>query len=68
MLARRLEIVKKFAVKTSQNPRFKSWFPEHEPYQYELRVKRKYKEERAKTERLKNNPIFMMRRILNDHD
>ena len=62
---RRTQILERFTEKTAANPRFAAWFPEHEPYPYQIRRPKKINEELAKTNRLRNSPIFMMRRILN---
>ena len=63
---RRNNIVRKFAHQTAKNPSYSHWFPPHSPSKYDLRRKRAYLEETARTERLKNSPIFAMRRILNE--
>ena len=63
---RREEILKKFALKTAKNPLFEHWFPRHLPSKYNLRKEKQYEEELARTERLRNSPLFVMRRLLND--
>ena len=61
---RREEIVKKFAIKSSNDPALAHWFPLREA----TRTTRNtdiYLEERARCERLRNSPLFYFRRILN---
>ena len=60
----REDIVKKFVTKTAANPNFKHWFPEHPPYDHNIRKRKSYKEEKANTERLFRSPLFSMRRLL----
>lgn len=62
--SRRVELTDKFAYKCLGNPRFRAWFPEKVGRQ-SARAGEKYVEEFAKCERLKNSPIFYMRRRLN---
>ena len=62
---RRLEIVKKFTLKTSNNPRFSRWFPLKPDVCYDLRKKPKYRIDKTNTERLKRNPVNRMRELLN---
>ena len=63
---RREGLVKKFAVKTSKNHRFSDgWFPEKPITQHNTRQSQKYLELRPRTERMKRNPIYHMRRVLN---
>ena len=62
--SRRIDLCDKFAHKAASNPRFASWFPAHKP----ARASRQsvaYKEEFARCDRLKNSPLFYMRRRLN---
>ena len=56
-----------FAVRASNNPRFKDkWFPlNNNEYTCQLRNRPKYQEMNYKTSRLGNSPLFEMRRILN---
>ena len=61
---RRIRLTDKFAQKCLQNDRFKAWFPENEGRR-SARQGEKYKEFFAKTDRLKNSPLFYMRRRLN---
>ena len=62
---RRTHTLVRFSEKMAANPRFADWFPEHTPYPYQIRRQKKFNEELAKTNRLKNSPIFVMRRLLN---
>lgn len=64
---RRIELTDKFATKCAASSRFSHWFP--------LRAARRttrsaeiYQEEFAKCDRLKNSPLFYMRRRLNGKD
>ena len=55
-----------FALKCSKNPTIKdSWFPAADEIDYNLRNVQKYREDTARTERLKNSPLFQMRKRLN---
>ena len=63
---RREELVRRFALKNSNNPNFNSkWFPLNLDVQYNLRDRNLYLEEHARTTRLQKSPIFYMRRQLN---
>ena len=62
--ARRIEATDKFARKCLANPRFCGWFPKRQG-RTSARSTEIYREEYAKCERLKNSPIFYMRRRLN---
>ena len=62
--ARRIELVDKFAEKCLLSDRFKEWFPLRQG-RCSSRKTEKYLEEFAKCERLKNSPLFYMRRRLN---
>lgn len=63
---RRRERVEKFALKNSQNWRVKEkWFPPAPHTIHDTRHKKKYLEEKSKTKRLYNSPIFTLRRTLN---
>ena len=64
---RRIELFKKFTIKTSENERYSSWFPFKENLR-ETRKLRPYLEQKAKSERLYRSPLFAMRRLLNDKD
>ena len=63
---RRERLVKNFAIKTSENPRWSNWFPLQKSPTYDLRRPKKFREEFAAKERLRISPIFAMRRILNE--
>ena len=63
---RRLEICRKFTLKTVDKPRYKHWFPLNEETTHSLRYRRKYKEELANTNRMMMSPVYGMRRILNE--
>ena len=62
--SRRIAACDKFAEKCLGNERFKDWFPLNRPGRTS-RHTLTYKEEYARCERLKNSPIFYMRRRLN---
>ena len=62
---RREMLTTKFAKKASENVRFGHWFREKDYGDLNLRHKSKYDEEYARTERMRNSPVFYMRRILN---
>ena len=55
-----------FAIKTSNNPKYSSWFPKKADRGYPLRRPLIYEEELAAESRLFNSPLFNMRRILNN--
>ena len=66
---RREEIVKKFALKLSNDPAFAHWFPRREVRRNTRNKNAEcFLEERARCERLKNSPIHYFRRILNGKD
>ena len=56
----------KFAEKTAANPKFAHWFPLNDNADYDLRRQEKYKISFARHERLRNSPIYFMRRLLNE--
>ena len=57
---------KKFSEKAKNNPKVsEEWFPKNPPPTHNTRNKEVYKELTAKTERLKNSPLFQMRKRLN---
>ena len=62
---RREEIVDRFAQKTAKDTRFQHWFPRAPSTGHDTRQGPRYLEEFARTERLKNSPVFYMRRRLN---
>jgi hypothetical protein len=61
---RRARAVEKFA-KKSYEGRFAHWFPEN-PATRRTRGSKKFQESYARCDRLKNTPIFHMRRIMNE--
>lgn len=64
--SRRAQAFSRFAIKTANDHRFQSrWFPLNEGNGHDLRHGKVYKEYFARTERLRNSPIFAMRRLLN---
>ena len=64
--SRRETLTVNFAEKTSKNERFKHWFPlRTNESEVNLRRQNKYEECYARTERMKNSPLFYMRRALN---
>ena len=62
--ARRIDLTDKFAQKILLQPRFAHWFPER-PVARTTRSSEQYLETYARCERLKNSPVFYMRRRLN---
>ena len=62
---RRIEICDKFAAKCCVSSRFSKWFPLRTVTRRGNRGGEKYLEEYARCDRLKNTPIFYMRRRLN---
>ena len=67
LTSRREKSIEKFAKKTLKNERFSSkWFPEAPPTDHNTRFPKRYLEERCRTSRLYNSPMYMMRRIIND--
>ena len=63
---RRFVNCKNFAMKTAENERFRHWFPRNEDCGHDLRRREKYRLDFARHERLRNAPIYYMRRMLND--
>ena len=63
---RREELMLKFANKCTKSERFKDWFVEKPENNLIRRMK--YEEKFARTERLRNSPIYYMRRALNKQD
>ena len=65
---RRERAVLKFAQKMSRNPKYSErWFPKKPPNTaHNLRKELEYKEEHARTERLRMSPLYYMRRTLNN--
>ena len=61
---RRENIVKKFAIKCSNDPAFSHWFLRRQTTRV-ARNNELYLEEKARCDRLKNSPIYYLRRILN---
>ena len=63
---RREDMFKKFALKASKNEKISNdWFPKNDRNVYNIRNPLVYCETTARTERLKNSPIFQMRTRLN---
>ena len=62
---RREDAFLNYATKLSNSERFKEWFPEQE-HKTDLRQRKKYREDFARTNRLYNSPIYAMRRLLNE--
>ena len=65
---RRVEHCDKFARKCLLNERFACWFPLKSGRQSERHNQEKYREDFARCDRLKNSPIFYMRRRLNNKE
>ena len=65
---RREELLLNFALKTQKNERFSDdWFPTRTDSNYPLRNRRNFIEVKARTERQKKNPVFYMRKALNNY-
>ena len=62
--ARRIDACDKFAMKCAESDRFSHWFPLNNTTR-RSRHTLPYKEEYARCDRLKNSPLFYMRRRLN---
>ena len=62
---RRERLTQKFAEKTAKMPRFADWFKKKKYDRVGLRRELTYEEDFARTDRLKNSPVFYMRRVLN---
>ena len=60
---RRVELCDKFAAKCLKNPRFEPWFPKRRGRT--TRGGEPFQEDFARCERLKNSPLYYMRRRLN---
>ena len=60
---RRVELCDKFAGKAIKDPRFSRWFPLRSGRPTRTSVK--YEEKYARCDRLKDSPLFFMRRRLN---
>ena len=63
---RRIEITKKFAIKTAAYNRFKHYFLARQQTREGLRPTKTNEVKHAKTEQLYNTPLYYMRRLLND--
>ena len=63
---RRENLTLKFVQKASKSERFGTWFQEKDYGDINLRQKKRFNEETARTERLKKSPVYYMRRLLND--
>ena len=64
---RRKELALSFALNAEKNPKYAHWFPLHPRYTHNIREQAKYREDFALRDRMKNSPVFSMRRILNEH-
>ena len=62
---RREDICANFTRKTYLNPRYTHWFPPNNPVEHNLRKRNKIREEKTTTDRMKNSPVYCMRRYLN---
>ena len=65
--SRRKKITLKFAQKAEKNARFSHWFQKNVPNR-DLRKNLTYVEEFARTNRLRNSPLYYMRRALNEQE
>ena len=64
--SRREKLTLSFAKKASSSDRFGAWFKKREYGEVNIRDKKLYEEQYARTDRLKNSPLFYMRRQLNN--
>ena len=62
---RRLEATRAFAEKNIEGPFSERWFPRKEAHGYPTRAEKPFLEQRAKTERMRNSPVYFMRRLMN---
>ena len=63
--SRREKLTMNFARKAEKNPRFEHWFEKSVP-ERTLRKQSTYVEKFARTERLRNSPLYYMRRAMNN--
>ena len=63
---RRQDIFDKFAVKLAKNPDYQHWLPKTSFTGYDLREELIFTEHFAATERLRNSPLYAIRRRLNE--
>ena len=63
---RRERLTKNFAVKAAASTRFAHWFKEKKKSEHNLRKEDRYEEYFARTDRMKNSPLYFMRRMLNN--
>ena len=61
---RRKELCIRFALKTSNNPKFKNWFG---PVKKVIRTSKKYYEPQARTSAYLKSPILYLTTLLNDN-
>jgi hypothetical protein len=62
---RRKQASVRFAKKCAENSTYADWFPKN-PAERAVRKRREYREDYARCDRLKNSPIYYMRRLLNE--
>ena len=62
---RRVRLSEMFTRKSADNPHFKKWFREKARNEYNARTELKYLEERQRTNRMMQIPVFKMRKLLN---
>ena len=62
---RRIDHCDRFAQKCLKNPRFAKWFPTNTARRSSRRPGTQYQETYARCDRLKNSPVFYLRRRLN---
>ena len=62
---RRHKACLRFAEKNADSDRFPEWFPKNPATAYDLRTSERYRIDFARHERLRNAPIYFMRRLLN---
>ena len=62
------ELFVRFAKKLSTNPRFSDWFVRDPCHEHYTRKRKSLKNPRPRTERLKKNPLYAMRRTINEEE
>ena len=65
---RREQAFRKFSATIEQSERFNHWLTEVGEGDYDLRRRKKYEEQYARTVRLYNSPLYAIRRLLNEDE
>ena len=66
LMDRRRHLFDSFTLKAASSDRFSHWFPTKSFRHHDLREERIYVEKHARTSRLYNSPLYVMRRRLNE--